>query len=446
MKITWLVVFTGFSLCRSALAGPDSVRKVDVLDAPDARVLAARARQIGDEVYPQILDLLSDGKPDMPQRLDIVFREHLSPPQMNPGEEAMGCAVHKTAFLNAGMLVQHPEDLDAVLVHEMAHVAQNYPSMAYRHAWQWNAHWLGFQLAHPFRAYPPGGPSYWVEGIADYVCSKLGHTNAFDCPQCNADFPHYTKGYNCAAAFLLYIDATYGFDVVRRLNAAMRGGAYSDRFFAVATGKTLDELWADFQKTGAYTPIAAELNELHDALGYIDGKPPPDLEPRLEKYFTKHPEIREFLTTLGKWPGSPPKDVQSYIGFFLYIRQKPGGEQALQTTEAGFRELHQALGYKDGKPPEDLRARLLAYLDAHPDMKEVFAADGWRELRNLRETQGLIEGVILAQLSPGGKATVAAEEFLAKLKRHGKLPGWRESDHGSVTIQLLGNDLGDLPH
>jgi hypothetical protein len=445
MKMAPLIAFISLSICWPALAGPESVRNVEVRDAPEAKVLAGRARQIGDEVYPQILALLADGKPDMPRRLDIVFREHLIVWQSNPGEEWEGYALRKAAFLNAGRLCQHPEELDAVLVHEMAHVAQNYPHMAFRHAWQSNAHWLGFKVTHPFRSYPPAGPLYWVEGIADYVCAKLGHTNALECTQCDERFPHYKEGYKCAAAFLLYIDAAYGSDVIRRLNAAMRGGAYSDQFFAKATGKTLDELWGDFQKTHAFTPIAAEFNELHQALGYNNGKPPADLEPRLEKYFSKHPEIRDFFATLGAWHGKPPEDVQNYIHFFLYTRHQPGGQQMLQETEATFKELHQALGYKEGKPPQDIRARVLAYLDAHPDIKETVVVNGALERVPLPEIQGFIEGATLARLQPGGKITVAAADFLTRLKNQGKLPGWGKSEHGTVSIAPQGKDAETYP-
>src|SRR6202040_3620424 len=56
---------------------------------------------------------------------------------------------------------------------------------------------------------------------------------------------------------LMYVEATYGTKVIRQFNGALRQGSYSDAFFAQATGKGIDALWADFQKTAAYQPSAA---------------------------------------------------------------------------------------------------------------------------------------------------------------------------------------------
>jgi hypothetical protein len=445
MKIAPFVAFLSLSICCPAFAGRESVRKVEMRDAPDARAFVEHARRLGDDVYPQILDLLSDGTADAPKQLDIIFREHLHLPQFSAGDEAGGCALHSTVLLNTGFLCLHPENFDALLVHEMAHVAQNYPHFAYPHAWQWYAHWLGFKATHPFRNYPPLGPTYWAEGIADYVCAKLGYTNKMDCPQCNEAYPHYTTGYNCAAAFLLYIDGAYGPDVIRQLNATLRRGAYSEPFFAEATGKTLTELWRDFQETSAYTPIAADVNELHEALGYDNGKPPRDLAPRVEKYFSNHPETRDFFAAFGQWQGNPPEDAQRYIECFVYIQHQPGGEQTLRTLESSFKELHQALDSKNGGLPGDFRTRVMAYLNAHPEIKEPIEAEGWLDPFPLPGIESAIEDLIVARSLPVWRSTVAAQEFLTKLKRQGNLPGWRSSEHGTITVRFQGEGPETYP-
>src|SRR5205823_4077794 len=113
---------------------------------------------------------------------------------------------------NPGWFEKNPANLDIFLIHEMAHVAQQYKSKA---------------------------PSYWQEGVADYVRYKLGYTNGWSCPQCSVKYPHYTSGYWCAGAFLLYLDATYGSNVVRQLNTELRRGSYSEAIFAKATGMHL---------------------------------------------------------------------------------------------------------------------------------------------------------------------------------------------------------------
>ena len=163
-------------------------------------------------------------------------------------------------------------------------------------------------------------PPYWWEGIADYVPYRLGYTHGSSAPRCTAVFPHYTDGYECAAAFLLYVDANYSSNVVRQLNSELRRGKYSDAFFAKVTGVSLDELWARFCQTPAVTPEAAKILNLRDSLGYVNGNPPKDIEARTVAYVRQQPagsrtlDAVHFLNQLAKsnrlpgWPkGAKPE-------------------------------------------------------------------------------------------------------------------------------------------
>lgn len=309
----------------------------------------------------------------------------------------------------------------------MTHVAQNYPPFRY-HGWLVFAYIVGFKASHPF-APLPRYPLYWIEGIADYACAKLGHTNVSNCPECGRDYPDYHDGYKCAAAFLLYIDSIYGADVVRSLNAAIREGAYEDRFFQRETGRTLDELWSDFQKTSAYTPFAADLNELHQALAYQAGKPPKDINARLEKYFALHPDIKETYEMAPGGPQTLQNGPQSRIEFIIYCRNQPDGEKILQSMEHDINEFHQALGFQNGKPPGDLRERIARYLEMHPDMKEFLTANNVPAA----DVQGWIEQLLLERMQPDWKINESAEEFLYKLKHQGGLPGWGGKEIGTLS-------------
>src|SRR6516225_689926 len=104
--------------------------------------------------------------------------------------------------------------LDAVLIHEMAHVGQG-------------AKWYRW-----FRT-----PRYWQEGIADFVRFKLGYTNGVGCPQCSVEFPHYTSGFWCAGAFLVYLDQHYGSNLVQQLNSQICQGNYAPGLFEQTTGR-----------------------------------------------------------------------------------------------------------------------------------------------------------------------------------------------------------------
>jgi hypothetical protein len=230
-----------------------------------------------------------------------------------------------------------------------------------------------------------------------------------------------------------------------QLNAALRRGTYSDRFFTDATGKPLDELWEAFQKTRAYTPIAAEYNEFDQSLGNANGKPPVDFELRLEKYYAKHPDIKDFIAALDPRHDWPPEGIQDDIKDFLYIRQQPGGEQTLLAAQASINELNQALGGVAGKPPADLRTRLLAYLEAHRDTQEFAVANGWLEGKPSPKIHDWIERLILGRIQPGAKTTIEAQEVLHQLKMQGRLPGWRGTDQGTVMLKTQGRGPEPYP-
>ena len=245
------------------------VRNVDCSQTPEIRELAEYARRVGNEMYPKILALLADDSSKLPRRFDIVFKKNLA--------GYFGMTVGATINLRAEWFAKNPTDLDGTLIHEMSHVVQKYPSKAW---------------------------DYWGEGIADYVCYKLGYTNEWNWPHCSFEYPHYTSGYCCAGVFLMFVDATYGPDVVRQLNAELRRGSYSDSFFAKATGKSVDALWAEFQKTPAFTSIAAETLKLQAGLGYVNGRAPKDISRRLTAYLLQQSggaltlEATDFLAKL----------------------------------------------------------------------------------------------------------------------------------------------------
>lgn len=297
------------------------VRKVDYSQAPETKELAERARQIGDEMYPKILTLLADDGGNLPQQFDIVFKKHLS---YDNHQGVKGVTKGSKIHLDSYFLANNPVYLDVVLVHEMAHVAQDY---------EW---YRGFNR-----------PSCWREGIADYVCYKLGYTNGPRCPECAFEHPHYTSGYTCAGAFLLYMDTACGSDVVRQLNRALRRGSYSDRLFVTATGKSLEELWAEFQKTPAFTPIATEINKLRDQLGYTNGRPPKNIRARFEAYLRQRhaaSEISELRQSLGYVDGKPPRNVVDRYPVLQYFKQPAG----VLTQEAA--KFLGALGQKGELP------------------------------------------------------------------------------------------------
>jgi len=273
----WLVVWSLISATVGAGSGNSgattsraSVRRLDVRETPELEGLAQRARDFANVTYPKIVDLLVEDPSSVPSEFDLIFKKSLA-------RDKTGVTKNTRIFVNTGFFnpdstklgPENETNLRLVLVHEMGHVAQQYRGMA------------------PF--YWTRAPGYWEEGIADYVRYKLGATNALTCLECAEAYPHYTSGYFCAGAFLVYVDHAYGSNVIRRLNTALRKGSYKEAFFLANTGKELSVLWSEFQKTAAYRPGAEKSYQGQKALGYANGKPPKDLDGRFRKYVLQQP-------------------------------------------------------------------------------------------------------------------------------------------------------------
>ena len=228
-----VTLLSGCSTPSGKQAGSPYVRKVDYSAAPRAQALVERARQIGNRMYPEVCALLADSNWDFPRQFDICFKKKLR--HMRTGEARITQICLNAQYVE--LLKDNPAALDQTLVHEMAHVAQHYER----------------PLIGRLVALNSNPPSCWQEGIADYVCFRLGQTNGWRCAECAAVYPHYRDGYGCAGAFLLYLEGTYHSNIVRQLHTLLRQGRYSDAFFRGATGKDLRTLWEEFQRTSAFT-------------------------------------------------------------------------------------------------------------------------------------------------------------------------------------------------
>ncbi|MDH5828816.1 basic secretory protein-like protein [Sphingobacterium faecium] len=118
---------------------------------------------------------------------------------------------------------KNPGDID-VVTHEVMHIVQGYPNES--------------------------GPWWITEGIADYVRFVNGIDNAganWKLPEWN-DNQNYTDSYRVTARFFFWIEKNNKKGFVKNLDAAMRNKTYSDVFWKNQTGKTLEELWADYSQ------------------------------------------------------------------------------------------------------------------------------------------------------------------------------------------------------
>jgi hypothetical protein len=60
---------------------------------------------------------------------------------------------------------------------------------------------------------------------------------------------NYTDSYRTTAAFLNYVADKHDHEIVVKLNASMRDGRYRPELWSLYTGKTVEELWAEYYET-----------------------------------------------------------------------------------------------------------------------------------------------------------------------------------------------------
>ena len=184
--------------------------EADTSQVPELQPWGRAAEAVCQTWYPKVVAILesNDAERPLPPVVRIIFEK-----DMKGVAYAAGAEIH----IAAHWVKSHPDDFGMV-AHELTHLVQRYPRS--------RAGWL-------------------VEGIADYV--RLQHFEP-QLPRPRIDFAKakHTDAYKTTASFLIFLEGTYGRQVVPKLHAALRAGQYSDERFREITGKELPELWAEF--------------------------------------------------------------------------------------------------------------------------------------------------------------------------------------------------------
>lgn len=199
----------------SSAASPKLAITISTEQAPDLAEWGDKAKTICTEWWPKILaELPSDG---FTPRTDLLieFKKSYNVPAAASGGRIM---------VNAEHVRRNPGDL-GMMVHELVHIAQAYPGQ------KENLGWL-------------------TEGIADYIRFWKYEPQAKQ-RQINIEKASYRDAYRTTAAFLAWACETYDATLVTKLNARMRDGKGEAAMFKEFTGKTVDELWAEFIAAGA---------------------------------------------------------------------------------------------------------------------------------------------------------------------------------------------------
>ncbi len=146
---------------------------------------------------------------------------------IDPEYDGVAATSNDRVVFSEKYMSSHPNDID-VVTHEVMHIVQAYGDRS-------------------------GMPIWVTEGIADYVRSAYGVANAaagWRLPEFS-DKQNYRNSYRITARFFAWLELNYK-GIIVKMDRAGREKTYNDgEMWKQLTGKTVDELWADYSKNPA---------------------------------------------------------------------------------------------------------------------------------------------------------------------------------------------------
>ncbi len=188
---------------------------IDTADAPDLTEWAHHElAPVVKEWYPKLVEMLPSDGYEAPKKFSIKFDK-----DMQGVAYTQGTDIHCAAPWYRNELKREGK---GSIVHEMVHVVQQYGHK--RHATQ--------------------APGWLVEGIPDYIRWYLfePESHGADINKRSLARAHFDGSYRVSANFLNYVVTKYDKDLIKKLNAPLREGAYNSTIWKALTGKTVDEL------------------------------------------------------------------------------------------------------------------------------------------------------------------------------------------------------------
>lgn len=142
---------------------------------------------------------------------------------IDPDYKGVAGTSNNRVVFGSKYMTSHPGDID-VVTHEVMHIVQGYGNQS-------------------------GMPGWLTEGIADYVRYAFGVDNAgagWSLPNFAKEHS-YRNSYRISARFLLWMEQSGYKGIVKKLDKVGRNNTYSNgAVWKTITGKTLDEIWAEY--------------------------------------------------------------------------------------------------------------------------------------------------------------------------------------------------------
>ncbi|HUQ70111.1 MAG TPA: basic secretory protein-like protein [Planctomycetaceae bacterium] len=189
---------------------------VDVAESPELAEWSDQAKKQCETWFPKLVKEFDTDGHKPAETVTLFFKKDMDGVAHTSGRRIV---------ISSKWVTDHPDDIGMV-IHELMHVVQ---------------------------AYPPSKAGWLVEGIADYVRYFQFEPDKKSKWPINAK-SSYKQGYGVTAAFLAWLERTKHPGIVLKLNAALRTSKYDNRLFEELTGRSLDDLWAEFVAQGGKVP------------------------------------------------------------------------------------------------------------------------------------------------------------------------------------------------
>jgi hypothetical protein len=212
---------------------------VNTTVAPDLTEWAdTQLRPVVLEWYPKLVEMLPSEGFRPTTNITILFRDNMTVPA-SAGGGTMNC--------NAGWFRRElKREALGSTVHEMVHLVQRYGGGGRRGA-TGDTNYTRI-------------PGWLVEGIPDYIRWFLyePQTKGAEITRRNLERARYDASYRVTGNFLNWATTKYDTNLVVKLNAAGRQNKYHEALWKTLTGKTVQELGAEWKKDMEEKIVAAE--------------------------------------------------------------------------------------------------------------------------------------------------------------------------------------------
>jgi hypothetical protein len=199
---------------------------IDSSEAPDlCGWVETKLRPVVKEWYPKLVEMLPSEGYEAPEKVTITLDKDAKGVAYAAGDR-ITCAVDWFRKNLDGEAV-------GAVVHEMVHVVQNY----------------GWGRRNTPREERKRTPGWIVEGIPDYIRWFLyePETKGAEITERNLSRAKYDANYRISGNFINWVVEKHGSEIVQKINAAARAAQYTDDLWKELTGKTVEELGAEWK-------------------------------------------------------------------------------------------------------------------------------------------------------------------------------------------------------